>query len=318
MNALLSEARLKIMLPSHLSRQHKSLIYRQKYEKELSTEPVIATIAEEDFQLQHIDAKIDVPNSKKTLQKAMTLMKDKKDWANLPNLLEGLNVAGMNTNTERVKGSVVTQCRLAGRQEVLLECLRRVKDTGMQLKEPRFVVRVMLAMQSRAFRTDFHEHETAKALKWAEMVVALMENPEHAGSRVLAGENDPRLQPEVIGILLELAAVRAVKHLESRDVDGKVAEYGARLVEKRLEFKTPAEETGYELNQWLIAHAQVLHGIYEALKVLESSSAVAEGLQKKGEVLDAMVSTYYEKLASIASKKQKQLIGLQMYEKLLG
>jgi hypothetical protein len=45
---------------------------------------------------------------------------------------------------------------------------------------------------------------------------------------------------------------------------------------------------------------------------------VAEGLQKKGEVLDVMVSTYYEKLASIASKNQKQLIGLQMYEKLLG
>jgi hypothetical protein len=245
-------------------------------------------------------------------------MKDKKDWANLPNLLEGLNVAGTNTNAVHIKCLVVTQCRVAGRQEVLLECLRRVKGTGMQLKEPRFVVRVMLAIQHRAFSTDFHEHETAKALKWAEMVVALMENPKHAGSRVLAGENDPRLQPEVIGILLELAAVRAVKHLESRDVDGKVAEYGARLVGTRLEFKTPANETEYELNPWLSAHTQVLHGIYEALKVLESSSAVAEGLQKKGEVLDAMVSTYYEKLASIASKKQKQLFGLQMYEKLLG
>jgi hypothetical protein len=318
LNALLSEARLKIFLPSHLSRQHQSLILKPKYEEELSTEPVIATIAEEDFQLQHIDRRKDVPNSRKTLFRAMTLMKDKKDWANLPNLLQGLKVAGTNTNSEHVKGAVVTNCMAAGRQEVLLECLRRVKDTGMQLKEPRFVVRIMLAMQRRAFSTDFHEHETAKALKWAEMVVALMEDPKHAGNKVLAGENDPRLQPEVIGILLELAAVRAVKHLESRDVDGKVAEYGARLVGTRLEFKTPAEETEYELNPWLVAHVQVLHGIYEALKVLESSSAVAEGLQKKGEVLDVMVSTYYEKLASIASKNQKQLFGLQMHEKLLG
>jgi hypothetical protein len=248
----------------------------------------------------------------------MKLMKDKKDWANLPNLLEGLKVAGMNTSLEKIKSAVVNNCLTAGRQEVLLECLRRVEDTGMHLKEPRFVVRVMLAMQRRAFNTDFHEHETAKALKWAEMVVTLMEDPKHGGSRILAGANDPRLQPEVIGIMLELAAVRAVKNLESRDVDGKVAKYGARLVGTPLEFRTPAEETEHELNPWLWAHVEVLHGIYEALKVLEPSSALAAGLQEKGEVLDAMVSAYYEKLASIASKSGKQLISLQMYEKLLG
>src|ERR1700722_16923332 len=43
LNALLSEIRLKIFLPSHLSRQHQGLIYKEKYENELSTEPVIAT-----------------------------------------------------------------------------------------------------------------------------------------------------------------------------------------------------------------------------------------------------------------------------------
>lgn len=279
---------------------------------------MIATIAEEDFQLQHIDRRKDLPNSKKSLRQAIRLMKEKKDWVNLPNLLQGLRVAGTNTNSPEIKGIILTKITAVGRQEALLECLRRVEDTGMQLKEPNFAIRVMLAMQMRAFTTDWHDQELAKALKWAEKVVELMESPKHAGSRILAGENDPRLQPEVIGILLELAAVRAVKHLESRDVDGKVAEYGTRLLGTPLDFKTPAEETEYELNPWLWAHVPVLHGIYEALRVLESSSAVAEGLQKKGEVLDAMVSTYYEKLASIASKGGKQLISLQMYEKLLG
>jgi hypothetical protein len=268
--------------------------------------------------LQHINKRKDIPNHKKALYNAMKLMKEKTDWANLPNLLEGLKVAGMNTNTPPIKGVVLSELMKAGRQEVILECLRRVEGTGMQLKEPNFVIRIMLAMQKRAFTINWHEHETAKALKWAEMVVVLMEDPKHAGSRVLAGEDDPRLQPEVIGILLELAAVRAVKHLESRDVDGKVAEYAARLVGTPLDFKTPPGEGEYDLNPWLWAHVPVLHGMYEALKVLDSSSAVAEGLRTKSEVLDSMVSTYYEKLADMASKNEKSLVSLQMYEKLLG
>ncbi|KAE9364485.1 hypothetical protein N431DRAFT_354271 [Stipitochalara longipes BDJ] len=318
LNDLLSELRLKVFLPSHLSKQHKNLIYKKKYENELSTEPVIATIAEEDFQLQHIDFRKDLPNLKKSLLKAIALMKDKRDWANLPNLLEGLKTSGANMRTSDIKVTLLNKIMAAGRQEALLECLRRVEDTGIQLRDPDFVTRVMLAMQRRAFDTDWHEHETAKALKWAEMVVELMESPWHAGSRILVGDNDPRLQPEVIGILLELAAVRAVKHLESRDEDGKVAEYGAKLLGTPLEFRTPAEEVEYELNPWLWAHVPVLHGINEALKVLEPSSAVAEGLQKKGEVLDAMLSTYYEKLAYLPSKVGRKLMGLQIYEKLLG
>ena len=301
-----------------MGKQQRKIIYKKKYETELSTEPVIATIAEEDFQLQHIDFRKDLPNVRKSLFKALSLMKDKQDWANLPNLLEGLKTSGANVMASHVKAGILHKIMAAGRQETLLECLRRVEDTGLQLKDPEFVTRVMLTMQRRGFDTDWHEHETAKALRWAEMVVELMENPKHAGSRILAGENDPRLQLEVIGILLELAAVRAVKHLESRDVDGKVADYGARLLGTPLEFRTPADDTEYELNPWVWAHVPVLHGIYEALKVLDSSSAVADGLQKKGEVLDAMVSTYYEKLASIENKHGKKLMGVLMYEKLLG
>ena len=307
-----------MFLPSHLGEQQRKLIYKKKYESELSTEPVIATIAEEDFKLQHIDSRTDIPNARKSLSRAMILMKDKQDWANLPNLLEGLKTSGANVMSTRMTATILNKMMANGRQETILECLRRVKDTGFQLDDPEFVTRVMLAMQKRGLDTDWHEHETAKGLRWAEMVVELMESPKHAGSRILAGENDPRLQPEVIGILLELAAVRAVKHLESRDVDGKVAEYGARLLGTPLEFRTPADETEYGLNPWVWAHVAVLHGIYEALKVLESSSEVAVGLQKKGEVLDAMLSTYYEKLASIASKDGKKLMGIQIYEKLLG
>lgn len=312
------------MLPSHLSSKHQKLIYKKRYENELLTEPVIATIANEDFQLQHIDRTKDLPNHKKALFKAISLMKEKKDWGNLPNLLAGMKLAGMNTSGLSMKNRIVSLVRQAGRHEVILECLLRAEDTGIQLKEPVFATMVMLAIQQRAFDTDWHEHELAKALKWAELVVVMMEEPKHAGSRVLAGKDDPRLQPQVIGILLELASMKAVKYLEGRDVDGKVAEYSTRLLGTPLDFEPlayeseHAYESEYALNPWLWAHVPVLHGMYEALKVLDPSSPVAEGLRTKSEVLDSMVSTTYEKLADLASKENKSLIGLKMYEKLLG
>jgi hypothetical protein len=146
----------------------------------------------------------------------------------------------------------------------------------------------------------------------------MMEEPKHAGSRFLAGEDDPRLQPQIIGILLELASVKAVKYLEGRDVDGKVAEYSTRLLGTPLDFKPPVNESESALNPWLWRHVPVLHGMYEALKVLDPSSPVAEGLRTKSEVLDSIVSTAYEKLAELVSKENKSLISLQMYEKLLG
>jgi hypothetical protein len=217
-----------------------------------------------------------------------------------------------------MKNRIVSLVRKAGRHEVILECLLRAEDTGMQLKEPVFATRVMLAIQQRALDTDWHEHELAKALKWAELVVVMMEEPKYAGSRVLAGKDDPRLQPQVIGILLELASVKAVKYLEGRDVDGKVAEYSTRLLGMPLDFEPPASESKYALNPWLWAHVPVLHGMYEALKVLDPSSPVAEGLRTKSEVLDSMVSTTYEELADLASKENKSLFSLKMYEKLLG
>ena len=58
--------------------------------------------------------------------------------------------------------------------------------------------------------------------------------------------------------------------------------------------------------------------MYEALKVLDPSSPVAEGLRTKSEVLDSMVSTTYEKIADLANKENKSLVSLHMYEKLLG
>ncbi len=316
LNDLLSALRQKFIMPAHLSKEQRRLIYKEKHKNVLLTEPVTATISGESFTLQHISKTKDVPNVYHALFDAIELMKEKKDWDNLPNLLEGLKHGGLRTQKLLLKQKVVGKATRAGRQEVILECLRRAADTGIVLEESEFVAKVMLSMHYKAQNSDWDKHETAKALSWAEMVVALLEDPKHAGNRKLDGKKDPRVQPEVTGILLELAAVRAVKHLGSRDSNGKVAEYAMRFLGTPLELKEPENE--YVLNPWLLSHIPILHGMYEALKVLDPSSVVAARLKTKSEELDACVSVYRNMLSEVAGAKERPRVGLKMFEKLLG
>ena len=118
-------------MPAHLSKEQKNLIYKTKYENFLLTEPVTATISGENFTLQTLRR---LPSANKGLFTAIKLMKkNKKDWDNLPNLLQGLKNAGLDTKKLLIKKKILIRATSAGRQEVVLECLRRVADTGDRL-----------------------------------------------------------------------------------------------------------------------------------------------------------------------------------------
>ena len=278
---------------------------------------MVATIAGEDFTLQPLDVLKDIPGKLNSLKRATGLMKDKKDWDNLPNLLHGLKTSKFYL-TPGMQLMVLRRAGSAGRQDVILECLRRVSDTGLVLRNPEFVVQVMWWMQQKAVLSGWDSQETKKALSWAEMVVNLLEDRKHAGSRILAGETDPRVQPEVIGILLQLSAVRASKHLGGKDVDGKVAEYAQKLLGLPVDFKKPNVEKEYEVNMWVSTHVPVLQGMKVAQDILDPTSEVAIGLKARANELDQFLSTFREVLSERQLAREKPLTGLSLYEKLLG
>jgi hypothetical protein len=136
---LLTEVRNKVFLPVHLSQEQRNLIYRSKHARSLEAEPVIARIANDEFRLQPIDRTKDILGVKTALDKALDLMKDKKDWDNLPSLLHGIkNVEApgkgggnfLKKKKHRVWKKVVIKAARVGRLDVILECARRVSDTG--------------------------------------------------------------------------------------------------------------------------------------------------------------------------------------------
>ncbi|OBT46328.1 hypothetical protein VE00_02758 [Pseudogymnoascus sp. WSF 3629] len=317
---ILSKFRNTIFLPAHLSKQHRDLVYAFKNKKSLETIPVTVEIGGEEIRLNHINRTKDVPNQRKGLREALGLMKDKKDWDNFPLLLEGLHSAGRVTD-DIVMELFVRIASMAGRQDVVLESVRRVSKTGFRVNTREIAKMVVWWIQYRALANDFSQADTKKALSMAEQIAVLMEDKAHAGGRV-ADSEDPRTSPEVIGLLLELSALNA-KHQGGKDEDGSVEKYAksllASLRDKELEGmissrkNDPARIQEVASNSMLQTVAPILLGVRTAISILEQSSDTTRQLRDLETKLSAQVAQDVETLKAVPGSGER--FGIWVYEK---
>ncbi|CAL3970107.1 hypothetical protein PZA11_006399 [Diplocarpon coronariae] len=329
---LLTQIRERLFLPAHVSPRQRDLIFKEKHKKSLEAEPVVAVIADEEFTLKHLSLTKDIPQRDKVLRQVLALMKEKKDWDNLPNLLGGL----MHTNfiyPESTLRKIVQAAGVAGRQDTILECLRRVEFTGMTLVNHQFAVQVFFWLLQKAVAADWRVEETKKAFAWAEIVRDLMDEPRnkapaHIYKHELRYEEShgvfglAKYQPEVAGILLQLAAMRAKQG--GADAEGKVEKYANDLLTAPLKFK-PVTRGPYETpdsihmpGHWLSIHVPVLHGMKGALTLLDPKSEVGRGIKAKHDELEQLLLLVKNHLADATTTREKPLQGLLLYEKLLG
>jgi hypothetical protein len=313
-------------MPAQLGKAQRDLVFKPHGRKILQTEPVVVTIDDQEFTLAPINLKRDVPDRGKSLKKALSLMKEKKDWDNLPNLMMGFNDKPSFMGKQKdffnpvMKSVVVRMAGQAGHQDVILECLRRASNTGLTLSEEQTVGAVFFWIHNKAYSSEWAASDTKTALKWAEMVDEMLEDPKYTGG-ALKGEADPRLDPRVIGLLLELASMRAAKN--GTDEEGKVTAYAQRLLNTPVQFQevpgTTAEEQKYNSNIWMTFHVPVLHGMKAAQKLLDPASELAKGLKAKSAELESLIAPAKDFVEGLqAEKEDKDFMGLTMYKKLLG
>ncbi|KAK0122873.1 hypothetical protein ONS96_009899 [Cadophora gregata f. sp. sojae] len=310
---LFTQLRERVFLPAHITQQQRDLIFKGKNKKALEVEPVTAVVAGEEFTLKPLDPLADVPSRYKSLNKALYLMQDKRDWNNLPNLLQGLKTVKFKLREDERLG-LLRKIAKAGRQDVLLECLRRADETGFTLKSPSFVVQVFFWMQQKAYQSDWDAEETKKALQWAEMVKDMMAEPKHqpaAGSDPL-----PDLH-EVHGILLELAAVRASSHQDGKDADGKVEKYASDLLASPRHFEVRHKSNRGAPNYWLSTNIPTLHGLRIAQEVLGATSELSIGLKTLGEELEPLLSQAKDRISETPNRNGALPTSVLLYEKLL-
>jgi len=276
-------------MPAHLSKAQRNLIFRPTRKKELEAEPIVATLGEEEFPLEHIPQE-GGPSILGTFNTALDLMQP-KDCDNIPNLLCGLKNAKVRWGYSKLR-PIIAMLVKNGREDIIIECLRRVKDTRMQLDSLNRTTVVMHGLIQRAIDNGWRQTDTAKALERVERVAIMIEEPTHAGELPFGSEPDPRNKAEVIGVLLELAAVRASEHLDGKDEDGKVADYASRLVNAAPFMSLEeAHSQGFTLGGWLKTEIYALHSMKVALTVLDPGSAIAVKLKARYMELNEMVNS---------------------------
>ncbi|KAI9876560.1 MAG: hypothetical protein M1830_006211 [Pleopsidium flavum] len=290
LDTILSTFRSKVFLPSHLLKRHRDLVFRKRNHPVLTSEPVTVTIGDEEIQLEPIDHIADVPNIRKELGHLLRVMKEPSDWDNLPAFLEGLFLAKRKLDGGLVD-KMVRMASEMGRQGVVMECVRRAGTTGLVLNDAKHLRQVMWGARLRALQAGWSEEGMDKALLQAEQIMELLEDPKHSSKLGVVGEH-PRTLPEVNGVVLELAAVKAVKYANSKDEDRKVATYATTTLASiqthgNFDFNSDDwHDANYKLQMW----APVLHGLRLAFGVLKENTTLAQDIRNTTRELGEVVS----------------------------
>ena len=228
LDTLLATFRSKVFLPAHLPAKQQALVYKQKHQKMLNSEPFHVEIGREKVQLTPLDRTRDEPGTRRGLAQVLGLMKEQRDWENLPRFLEELLLAGRNLSEAQFE-KIVRRANEAGMQHIVIECVKRAKNTGLVLKDLRVVRQVMWGAHVRGLQRGWDKKGLEKALVYAEYVAHSLESELHSGGRAIDTQ-DARAQPDIIGVLLEICAFRATRFLDGKDEDGRVGRYAERLM----------------------------------------------------------------------------------------
>lgn len=311
--------RHEVFLPNYLPRRERNAVYRLKNRKAFESEPVVVRVGGDEFKLRSLWDR-PVPTPVKCLREAVRLMKHKKDWDNLPAMLEGLNVAGVRLSSP-ILSKLVRKAGQLGRQDVIFECAKRVERTGFVMKDLPVVQSIMWWIQYRALSDNWSLKETTRALKMAEQVSVLLEEKNHAGGP-LRDPLDPRARPETIGILLQLAAAQA-KLLAGTENDGKIKLYANRLLgslRDGVDFSkalVPAGDTWWRKDALLFSLSPVVYGLRLAVEMLPTEPEMVHELRQQETHLSSQVSTARETLLKEIPVQARPL-GLSCYDKLFG
>lgn len=258
---ILETIRLKILVPSYLRAEQQRQLFSPKYREKLRADPITLEIDGQVLRFTGMDRLRDLPNARASLRDALGRMTTREDFDNLPRLLEGLH----NAHRRLRPADYARIARRAGERGCIytvIESARTVRRTGFRLDASETVAEILTHVQLRAVDGGWQDSQTRQSLVWAEMVVDMLEDPQHerkttptpapvsasvaAAATNITNPTPPppppsfplARDPQVLAARLHLAAVVADKFAAAEgEEDGdktaavdKVARYASELV----------------------------------------------------------------------------------------
>lgn len=314
LDELLLAYRTKVFTPHALQKYHRDLIYKPSRHQILLNDPgVTVTLSnDEEVKLMPMDPH-DKPNKRKSLILLATLLEnspDLRDWNNLPPFLEGMVMAKEKLPDGWLQ-KMVRKANERGRSGVIITCAEMVKKTGVTFADPHITEEMMLGCHFRAAQANWTGDDAAKAMKQAERVALIMEAKEHCGGTLKEGQEDMRKSTIVIGVLLELAAARALHANAGKDVDGKVVRYAqnALVVCEKASFQ-PGEDH-VEAGTMLERSLPLWAGLKMAQKVDEmQQGTLASNLREQAEKLERVINKAKVQVEEQAKGKPRRCISI--------
>ncbi|KAI9885159.1 MAG: hypothetical protein M1823_003046 [Watsoniomyces obsoletus] len=275
LDAIIATFRTQVFLPAHLPAHHLRLLHRPKHQQQLLAEPFNVEIADETFRLSPRDPFRDPPSTTTFLQQMLGLMKQPQDWTILPTFLTELRIAKRRLKPGQFE-KLTRKANEMGRHDIIERCIQQADRTGFILRDVRLVREVLWGAYRRAQESKWDSITTKRALQYAERIAHRLDSEDHCGE-VKIRRDDPCVQPDVIGIVMLLAAVREVKHLGGKDEEKKVAMYTERL-RSRWDLASLAplgkQESGSNNSQWRRANEE-LQRWTPVRKAMEAASRVS-------------------------------------------
>ncbi|PGH07336.1 hypothetical protein GX51_01880 [Blastomyces parvus] len=228
LDELLSQFRDRVFIPAFLSPAQRRLIYKDNAVTSLEQNPITVTLqgqTEESYKLRPL--KFSETPSNNDVRGIIALMKEPEDWYALVPLLKGLH-SSKRTPNFLLWEFIVRKAGEAGMNSVIIDCAEQSRHTGFSLGDYVLAELLFKNLHARAESTGYKGPEVEKALKQAKHVAKLMNADDHAP--VDKTKPDPRRHPNIIGVLLELSAARALDAFEGKDTQGDVRSYAQKLL----------------------------------------------------------------------------------------
>lgn len=240
------------------------------------------------------------------------------DWGNMAGFLEGLKVAKRKLKGWQLE-KMIRRANDGGKQGVVYDILRRADETGVGLWDLGVCREVMRGAVLVGIQRGWSEERVEKGVRYAENIWELMWESKHRDEQKKVGV-DPRGRPEIIGVMVLMHAVKAVKFGRAND-EGPMVEKYAELMLERWENSRDVmvvdQQDWSDANYKLLIWAPVWQGMNMAQQVVGAGTPLGKRL---GEKIGQDVEPLLQKSQAIISShtpEEGMRRGLKMYEDIL-
>ena len=314
LDTLLAKFRTNVFVPAQLIRLQKQLVYKRSNWQLLTNpdEPATVRLGNEVFQLHPLDRTKDEPSTRTSFHRVLELMQESGNWSNLPGFLEGLKTAKRKIDGAMMQ-KLVRKANEAGQMGIVLDCVRRVDDTGLGLSDPAVAREVMLGATARANQDHWSEEGLDKAARYAENVWDAMWDPKHVK---VVEDGNPKTQPEVLGILVQMHAAKVVLFGAGEEHVGLIQKYANLMLKHWDQAKVPNEKGDLiDANAIMTLWSPTWHGMKMASKVVGKETHLARMLAEKLEGLEQLLQKS-RRLLEEESSSSRERRGLKLFKEL--